>query len=298
MTDYLMGAAESEIIDQSRSGPGRIGLLSDSDFRLFRELIYEECGISMGAEKRLFLESRLRRRMEELGIRNAYEYYCLVKSSSDRAREMPALLDILMICETSFFRNQPQFELFRGVVLPEIIAKKQSAGSRLIRAWSAGCSTGQEPYSAVMALMETLPDAEGWTIRVFASDLSFTALERAQCGLYRIDQVKGLAAHQLSKYFREEGGNYVVAEHVKRRVIFDYHNLKNDNGLRGLDIVFCRNVMIYFDADEQRRLVGRFANCLVPGGFLFLGHAESLQGLSNRFAMVHRNKGIAYRFEG
>ena len=293
-----MGAAGSEIIQQTSAGIGHTGLLSDGEFRLFRELIYDECGISMGAEKRLFLESRLRRRIDELGIKSAYEYYCLVKSAGEKSREMPALLDTLMICETSFFRNLPQFELLKDSVLPEIVAKKESAGSKLIRVWSAGCSTGQEPYSAVMTLLESLPAAQEWTIRVFASDLSFTALERAQCGLYRIDQVRGLGEPYVSKYFREENGNYVMAEQVKRRVIFDYHNLKHDNGIRGLDIIFCRNVMIYFDADEQRRLVGRFANCLIPGGFLFLGHAESLQGLSNRFAMVHRNKGIAYRFEG
>ncbi|HVG20096.1 MAG TPA: protein-glutamate O-methyltransferase CheR [Blastocatellia bacterium] len=297
MTNYRISTAGPESLRQS-SGPGHTGLLSDDEFRLFREMIYEECGVSMGAEKRAFLESRLRRRMDDLGIKNGYEYYCLVKHSSDRSREMPALLDILMICETSFFRNHPQFELLKEIVLPEIVSKKEKAGSRTIRVWSAGCSTGQEPYSAVIAMLETLPDAESWTVRVFASDLSFTALERAQCGLYRADQIKGLQQHQVTKYFRQEDGNYVITDPVKRRVIFDYHNLKHDNGLRGLDLIFCRNVMIYFDADEQRRLVARFANCLVPGGFLFLGHAESLQGLSNRFAMVHRNKGIAYRFEG
>jgi chemotaxis protein methyltransferase CheR len=211
---------------------------------------------------------------------------------------MPALLDSLMICETSFFRNLPQFDLLREVVLPEITAKKAKAGSRMLRVWSAGCSTGQEPYSAVIALLETLPDQASWTIRVVASDLSFTALERAQAGLYRADQLKGIDQGSLPKYFRKENERYAVSDAVKKRVIFDYHNLKNDNGLRGLDIIFCRNVMIYFDAEEQRRLVNRFANCLVPGGFLFIGHAESLQGLSKRFTMVHRNKGIAYRLEG
>jgi chemotaxis protein methyltransferase CheR len=298
MSNYRIGTAGQDISRQSGSGLGQTTLLSDSEFRLFKELIYEECGISMGLEKRAFLESRLRRRMDELGIKSGYEYYCLVKHSSDRSREMPVLLDILMICETSFFRNQPQFDLLKETVLPEVISKKERAGSRLIRVWSAGCSTGQEPYSAVIALLESLPDAESWTMRVFASDLSFTALERAQCGLYRVDQIKGVQQHQVSKYFRQDNGNYVISEPIKRRVIFDYHNLKHDNGLRGLDLIFCRNVMIYFDANEQRRLVARFANCLVPGGFLFLGHAESLQGLSSRFAMVHRNKGIAYRFEG
>jgi chemotaxis protein methyltransferase CheR len=272
-------------------------ILSDSEFRLFKDLIYSECGVSIGNEKRTFLESRLRRRMDDLGIRSGYEYYCLVKHSQGRSQELPSLLDTLMICETAFFRNQPQFDLLRQVVLPEIIEKKERAGTRMIRVWSAGCSTGQEPYSAVIAMLESLPDAEPWTLRVFASDLSFTALERAQCGLYREDQLKGIEARCISKYFRRENDHYAVSDAVKRRVIFDYHNLKHDNGLRGLDMVFCRNVMIYFDVDEQRRLVTRFGNCLLPGGYLFLGHAESLQGLSGRFSMVHSNKGIAYKLE-
>jgi len=285
-------------IGQSGSGPLGLNILSDSEFRLFRELIYEECGVSLGVEKRAFLESRLRRRMDELGIKSGYEYYCIITAANGKSQELPTLLDSLMICETSFFRNQPQFDLLREVVLPDLVAKKVKAGTRLLRVWSAGCSTGQEPYSAVMTLLDALPDLDSWTIRVFASDLSFTALERAQCGLYRADQLKGVDTQCIARYFRQENGHYVMSEGVRKRVIFDYHNLKHDNGLRGLDIVFCRNVMIYFDAEGQRKLVNRFANCLVPGGFLFLGHAESLQGLSTRFAMLHRNKGIAYRLDG
>ena len=280
---------------QLESGP--LGL-SESELRLFRELIHDECGVSLGAEKRAFLESRLRRRMDDLGIRSSYEYYCIISAPDTKSQELPTLLDSLMICETSFFRNKPQFDLLKDVVLPSLVDKKVKAGTRLLRVWSAGCSTGQEPYSAVMTLLDSLPDLDSWTIRVFASDLSFTALERAQCGLYREDQLKGVDPQCVARYFRQENGHYVMGEGVKGRVIFDYHNLKHDNGLRGLDIVFCRNVMIYFDAEEQRKLVNRFANCLVPGGFLFLGHAESLQGLSTRFVMLHRNKGIAYRLDG
>ncbi|MEK6323235.1 MAG: protein-glutamate O-methyltransferase CheR [Acidobacteriota bacterium] len=295
---YSSHLRSSGSLQKAESGPLGLSLLSDSEFRLFKDLIYEECGVSLGVEKRAFLESRLRRRLDELGITSGYEYYCIITGPQGRSQELPALLDSLMICETSFFRNQPQFDLLREVVLPEIAATKEKRGTRILRVWSAGCSTGQEPYSAVMTLLETLPDRESWTIRVVASDLSFTALERAQCGLYRADQLKGVDPDSIAKYFRQENGHYVMSEAVKKRVIFDYHNLKNDNGLRGLDIIFCRNVMIYFDAEEQRRLVSRFANCLVPGGFLFLGHAESIQGLSTKFAMVHRNKGIAYRLEG
>jgi chemotaxis protein methyltransferase CheR len=294
---YSSDVITSAPISQSGSGPlGNI--LSESEFKLFRELIHQECGVSLGVEKRAFLESRLRRRMDELGIKSGYEYYCVISRPNTRSQELPTLLDSLMICETSFFRNKPQFDLLKDVVLPELIAKKVKAGTRLLRIWSAGCSTGQEPYSAVMTLLDSLPDLDSWSIRVFASDLSFTALERAQSGLYRADQLKGVEPECVRKYFQRENGHYVMGDRVRNRVIFDYHNLKHDNGLRGMDIVFCRNVMIYFDAEEQRRLVNRFANCLVPGGFLFLGHAESLQGLSTRFAMMHRNKGIAYRLDG
>lgn len=293
-----MRKAAHDIVYQYGSSEGQLEVLSESEFRLFSEFIHEECGIKIGIEKRTFLESRLRRRMGELGIANAYEYYRLVKHSSDKSQELPALLDTLMICETSFFRNAPQFDLLRDNVLPEVLAKKERTASRVIRVWSAGCSTGQEPYSLVMTLLEALGTLPDWTIRVFASDLSFTALERAHCGTYRADQVKEVDVHLQQKYFRPKNGHFVINDPVKRHVIFDYHNLKHDNGLRGLDIIFCRNVLIYFDGEEQRKLINRFANCLVPGGFLFLGHAESLQGLSNKFAMVHRNKGIAYRFEG
>ncbi|MFY9574331.1 MAG: CheR family methyltransferase, partial [Blastocatellia bacterium] len=233
-------------IYQSDSGRLSLSILSDSEFRLFRDLIYEQCGVSLGVEKRSFLESRLRRRMEELGISTGYEYYCVLTAPRTRSQELPTLLDSLMICETAFFRNQPQFDLLKDVVIPEIVAKKEKAGTRLLRVWSAGCSTGQEPYSAVMTLLDSLPDRDSWTIRVFASDLSFTALERAHGGIYRADQLKNIDPVCLAKYFRQENGHYLINDTVKKRVIFDYHNLKNDNGLRGLDMVFCRNVMIYF----------------------------------------------------
>src|SRR5215813_4825151 len=186
--------------------------LSDNEFDLFRDLIYDECGVRIGSEKRAFLESRLRRRMAVLGLGSALEYYNVVRFSKTKMQELPVLLDIMMICETSFFRNQPQFDLLTDVVLPEIVAHKVRGGSRLIRVWSAGCSTGQEPYSAAMALMERLPEPETWSIRVFASDLSFTALERAQSGIYGPDQIRGLKEPFISKYFRQENGQYVIKE--------------------------------------------------------------------------------------
>ncbi|HYP28627.1 MAG TPA: protein-glutamate O-methyltransferase CheR [Blastocatellia bacterium] len=276
---------------------GQVPSITDTEYRLLRELVYEECGFNLGAEKRTFLESRIRRRMEELGMTNAGDYYFLVKHSSRREDELPAFLDSLMICETAFFRNSPQFDLLREQVLPDLISRKEKTGSRLIRVWSAGCSTGQEPYSALMTVLESLPDPDTWSVRVYASDLSYTALEMARRGAYRRDQVRGVGEALLAKYFEPAGGRFVVSQSLKRRVAFRHENLKQEGGLRELDIIFCRNVMIYFDARGQRRLVKQFTNCLIPGGYLFLGHAESLQGVSNQFSMIHRNKGIAYRLE-
>ncbi len=275
----------------------KIGALTEEEFNLFRDLIYKECGISLSKEKRVFLESRLKKRMFELGINSMSEYFHLVSVSKNKAQELPSLFDVLTIGETSFFRNRPQFDLFSKFVLPELLAKKEKLGSRLLRVWSAGCSTGQEPYSLAMTILENLAEPDTWAVRVFASDLSFTALERAQQGLYNPAQVKNIEPELLSKYFTREGETYHIKEVVKRRVIFDYHNLKNDNGLRNLDVIFCRNVMIYFDFEEQKRLIERFSNCLLPGGHLFIGHAESMRGLSERFVMLHKDKGIAYRFD-
>jgi chemotaxis protein methyltransferase CheR len=286
-----------EVTQNLMYGLGQPRILSDDEFNRFRDLIYTECGVSISIDKRLFLESRLKKRMDELGIKSGQEYYSVVTGVKSKFHELPTLLDALMICETSFFRNQPQFDLFSRMILPDIISRKEKLGSRMLRIWSAGCSTGQEPYTAAISLLEAVVNPDDWTLRVFASDLSFTALERAQNGIYRLDQMKGVSPHFLAKYFHLVNDTYTVKEAVKKRVMFDYHNLKNDNGLRNLDVIFCRNVMIYFDRDEQRRLVNRFANCLVPGGYLFIGHAESLQGLSERFSMIHQNKGIAYRLE-
>jgi chemotaxis protein methyltransferase CheR len=289
--------------EPEQGAPNQVGMMggsqatpiSDREYRLLRELVYEECGFNLGAEKRSFLESRIRRRMEELGVASAGDYYYLVKHSAHRSDELPAFLDSLMICETSFFRNAPQFSLLREQILPELVSRKEKLGSRLIRVWSAGCSTGQEPYSALMTILESLPDADTWSLRIYASDLSYTALERARRGVYRSDQLKGVDEALRKKYFEAEEESFAVLKSLKRRVVFRHENLKQDGGLRDLDIIFCRNVMIYFDSKEQRRLVKQFARCLIPGGYLFLGHAESLQGISGEFSMLHRNKGIAYR---
>jgi chemotaxis protein methyltransferase CheR len=269
--------------------------LTDDEFALFRNLIYGEAGIILRPERRAFLASRVRHRLQALGLRSPYQYYRLLSDGPERNGELLHFLDLLTINETSFFRNAPQFDLLGARVLPEILERKARAANPVLRIWSAGCSTGQEPYSLAMAVLEHGPQARGIAPKIFASDISLTALEFAQQGFYPETKANGIPPAYLARHFERLNGGYAVKDGLKRLIVFDYHNLKHDHGLSMLDIIFCRNVMIYFDEPEQRRLVEKFHAALVPGGYLFLGHAESLQGVSTAFRFLYVNKGIAYQ---
>ncbi|MFQ5882183.1 MAG: CheR family methyltransferase [Candidatus Methylomirabilales bacterium] len=269
--------------------------MTDEEFRLLRNIIYQESGIYLREERRSFLQSRLRQRLRATGISSPYRYYKVLTDPEAGKQEFLLFLDLLTINETSFFRNPAQFALLKEVVLPAVIKAKSAQDTRILRLWSAGCSTGQEPYSLAMILLSVLPHLRLWDVKIYASDISLTALEVAQEGVYPPDKVAGVDPISLQTYFRQAGDNYVVKEELRRHVIFDLHNLKHENGLTNLDIIFCRNVMIYFDQAEQKRLVEKFCHSLTTGGYLFLGHAESLHGLSDKFRFLHHNKGTAYQ---
>ena len=269
--------------------------MTDEEFRLFRDLIYDESGIYLRDERRSFLQSRLQQRFQATGITTPYRYYKFLADPRAGKHELLLLLDLLTITETSFFRNPPQFALLREIVLPSLVKMKMAQEMRTLRLWSAGCSTGQEPYSMAMTVLSVLPYPRLWDLKIYASDISLTALEVAREGVYPPDKVTGVDPVFLHTYFRKVGDNYVVKEELRRHVIFDFHNLKHENGLTGLDIIFCRNVMIYFDQAEQRKLIEKFYHSLAPGGYLFLGHAESLHGLSDKFRFLHHHKGTAYQ---
>jgi chemotaxis protein methyltransferase CheR len=267
-------------------------MMTDEEFRLFRNLVYEASGICFRESRMEFLENRLSRRMKAKGMNSFYWYYRLVSEKNNP--ELPVMLDILTINETSFFRNRPQMDFFRYEVLPEVI--KRQNRSKVLRIWSAGCSTGEEPYSIAMFVLDSLPDHHIWDITIFASDLSLTALEKANRGEYEKEKVNGTAdIGYIAKYFEDRNDCYSVKDSVRKLVVFDYHNLKNENGIGDLDIIFCRNVMIYFDLEEQKRMVDKFHRSLRPGGFFFVGHAESLQGLHQGFRFISHNSGTAYR---
>jgi chemotaxis protein methyltransferase CheR len=269
-------------------------MLTEEEFRLFRTLIYDESGMFLKESKKDFLENKLAKRMQATNIPTAYWYYRFL--TEHRGQELLVLLDSLTINETSFFRNLPQFDLFRNVILPDILAGNELTARRTIRIWSAGSSTGEEPYSIAMTVLDALPHPEEWDIRVFASDISMKSLETAHRGVYPAAKVReSVLPAAAVRYFEERDGELRVKDSVRRLVFLDYHNLKHGTGPTGLDAVFCRNVMIYFDEEEQKRLVRRFHGSLLPGGYLLLGHAESLHGWNMDFRFVHEDRGTAYK---
>ena len=275
-------------------------------------LVYQECGMYFDARRTHFLEDRLQRRLRETRMDSFYSYYRLLLSPEGR-QELTNLLQNLTINETSFFRNKAQLDLFHKHILDEMIRAKQKAGDFQIRIWSAGCSTGQEPYTIAMLIADALayhqlrmPPAAGavwpkplvpapWRVEIPASDINYSVLRAGQEGIYNEHQMSSVDYAYRLRYFDKLAERYAVKKTIKELVHFDFHNLKTEFLPQSNDVIFCRNVMMYFDEAEQKRLIEKFYRCLTPGGYLLVGHAESLLGLTDKFTMVYRNSGTAYK---
>ena len=286
--------------------------LTDAELKLLQTLIYQECGMYFDERRAHFLKDRLQRRLKACQVDSFYSYYRLLTSREGK-QELALLLENLTVNETSFFRNKPQLDLFQKTVLEEVLHHKQERRDWTMRVWSAGCSTGQEPYSVAMLVCDALayyylrnplpfdvPSPKPlipppWKLEVLASDMSYAALRTAQEGLYSETHMEAVDYTMRLRYFEKSGEKYAVKQALKQLVQFDFHNLKTEFLPRRNDIILCRNVMIYFDAAEQKRLIEKFWHCLNPGGYLFVGHAESLFGLSTKFRMIHLNNGTAYQ---
>ncbi len=259
-----------------------------------------------------FLQDRLQRRLKECHLDSFYSYYRLLISQQGK-QELSRLLENLTVNETSFFRNKAQLELFQRDVIEDILRRKQERRDYSVRIWSAGCSTGQEPYTLAMLVADALsyyylrnpPPYESplpkplipapWRVEVLASDINYSVLRAAQDGSYNEHQMSGVDYGYRLRYFDKVGDRYAAKKNVKELVHFDFHNLKTEYLPQRNDIIFCRNVMMYFDEAEQKRLVEKFYRCLNPQGYLFVGHAESLLGLTEKFQMVHNHSGTAYQ---
>lgn len=259
-----------------------------------------------------FLEDRLQRRLRERQLDSFYSYYRLLISDKGR-EEFSQLLEDLTVNETSFFRNKAQLDLFHKYILEDLLRQKHETKQHSLKLWSAGCSTGQEPYTMAMLVADGLayftlrnpPEAlvtfpkplvpPPWKVEIRASDINYSVLRAAEEGVYSASQMSTVDYNYRLRYFDKVGERYAVKKAVKDIVHFDFHNLKTEYLPQHNDVIFCRNVMMYFDEAEQKRLVEKFARCLNPGGFLFVGHAESLLNLTNAFTMIYRNSGTGYQ---
>jgi len=263
--------------------------LSDANFELYRDLIYSECGITFTPTNRSILESRLKERLREKGNTDVRAY--LDKIKSDR-EEMKGFLDSITTNLTRFFRNQAQFDALEKHVIPDLIHNIRKIPGTL-RIWSAGCSTGEEPYTISMLLSEILP--KSWNYEILASDISLKCLMSAKEGFYADTRIVGIPDNYLAKYFDKVDGGYKVHADIQSRIKFDYHNLQNDSGQRNFDVVFCRNVIIYFDEVAQTTVINRFYDSMASKSFLFIGHSESLFGMNTKFEFLKTEWATLYR---
>jgi chemotaxis protein methyltransferase CheR len=266
-----------------------------AEIDLFRQLLAARSGISFGQSRESFLEGRLRRRMAKTGARSLYEYYRMVTAPGAGMSELQALVDEVSVNETSFFRNPTHFESLGRDVLPQRMRERQTAGSRTLRLWSAGCSTGQELYSLAMVFFESVVFHETWDVALVGTDVSARAVEHARRAEYDERQMENVSAERRRRFFERSAGRYTVRSWARRGVEVVRGSLFDGPPWKDADVVLCRNVMIYFDQDHQRRLARRLAEAVAPGGYLFLGHTESLRGISDAFRMVSLRPGVAYQ---
>jgi len=267
-----------------------VEFLNDADFELYRSLIYKESGITFTPTNRSILESRLKERLREKGVESVKTYYSSINSDKE---ELKGFLDSITTNLTRFFRNQAHFDALEKFVIPELINNIKKGSPGTIKIWSAGCSTGEEPYTLAMLLNEILPPA--WKFEILASDISLKCLMTAKEGFYADSRIVGIPDNYLTKYFDKVDGGYKVHANIQQKIKFDYHNLKNDSQQRNLDIVFCRNVIIYFDEAAQTAVINRFWDSMAAKSFLFIGHSESLFGMNTKFEFLKTEWATLYR---
>jgi len=257
--------------------------LTDDDFNQLRQFIFQHTGISLSDHKRALVYSRLARRLRHFGFKTYTEYYRYLTEQDAAGGELVEMINAITTNKTSFFRESHHFDFLKEVCFPEL-RQRTVGGQRSFRVWSAASSTGEEPYTLAMVARDSLPDYEGWRIEIEATDIDTAVLDRAQAGLYTTEQAEGIPAALLHKYFMKgKGANagWVKAgPAIQSLVHFQRLNLNAPlwPWREPFDVVFCRNVMIYFNRETQRELIRRIISKIKPGGYLMLGHSEFLHG--------------------
>src|SRR5512143_115836 len=271
--------------------------LPDDIYRLLRDFIHGYCGIYFDDGSKFLLERRLMRRLEQRQLRSFEEYYHFLRYDRKREEELAILVDNLTTNETYFFRESPQLRAFSEEILPEL--RETLADRKVIRIWSAGCSTGEEPYTIAILLLESGDWWRDWQVEILGSDINQRVLHTARKGVYKKGAHRASSPEMIAKYFiEEEKGNYRIADRVRELVSFSYLNLLDPyktSLISNMDIIFCRNVIIYFDKEAKKKVIESFYEKLRKGGYLLLGHSESLINISNAFVLKTLKNDMVYQ---
>ncbi|MFN8588881.1 MAG: CheR family methyltransferase [Burkholderiaceae bacterium] len=299
MADFMAGPGTPG--SQDVVAAAGLQTLSDADFRVLRDLIYEKSGITLSDSKKQLVTSRLARRLRARGLTSYRDYYEFVMRRDPQGDELREMLNAITTNKTDFFREKHHFDFMASTFFPECIERAKQTGERRLRIWSAGCSTGEEPYTLAMTFLDAFPNNGQWSLELLATDLDTQVLERAQAGVYSEEVIAPVSADLQKRYFRRgtgaNSGKVRVSDALRQMITFRQLNfVEHPWWVKGpFDLILCRNVMIYFNQDTQRTIVENFGQRLRPDGYLFIGHSETLSGLNHLFEPL---RGTIYRRRG
>ncbi len=265
---------------------GRDFQYTEEDFQCIQKLVNHHTGITLSDAKQDMVYSRLSRRLRQLNLGD-FKSYCELLRSGDSEDELIQFVNSITTNLTSFFREEHHFDYLAGTLFPRLLAEKRA--EKRVRVWSAGCSTGEEPYSLSMVVRECFPD--DWDVKILATDLDSNVIAKGSNGIYQQERVEGISGERLGRWFRKGKGGLQgqvrVSPALQEIITFKQLNLMNKWPMRGpFDIIFCRNVVIYFDKPTQKVLFGRFAELMTGDSCLFIGHSESLFKVTDRFKLL------------
>ncbi len=268
------------------------------DFEILADFIYRRAGIRFESKKIYFLSKRIQKRMDRLGIESSSDYVRMLRFSDPKGEEFQQLVNLLTVNETYFFRDFSQLQAFAEHCLQELCERKASRGEKSLKIWSAGCSTGEEPYTLAIILQEMLDDFRDWVVDILAGDIDQVVLERARQAVYETRSIRDVPPEYLDRHFQKKSdGSYKVSQAIKKMVRFEHINLSDKETVRkhkGFDFIFCRNVLIYFDDVSRKQLVDYFYTALNPGGFIFLGSSESVGRITTGFKLKRSGGHLVY----
>ena len=273
--------------------------LTVEQFISLRDIIFDKAGLYFDTNKIYLMKKRVEKRLESLGIEDVTEYYNLMKYKDRQGIEMQNLLNLLTTNETYFYREDNQLKVFMDHCLTQIMAGEEKKRLKKLKIWSAGCSSGEEPYTIAIMLRERGLEHLSWNIEIFATDIDTNILEMAQKGVFHIRSTRFVPPLILKKYFRPSGSDYFALDPlIKGMVQFQHLNLVDNlrmRFMRAFDFIFCRNVLIYFNDASRRTVMANFYDSLNPGGYIYLGHSESVSRLSSAFTIERAGGLIVHR---